>query len=99
MAVILTRINVGDYDSWKPMFDQDLPGARRSATGYRLFRNREDPNEVFIQVEFDSTQEALAARERLLSSASSTASRTGRARPWSRRPRRLRGESSCCRGG
>ena len=68
MAVILTRINVGDYDSWKPMFDQDLPGARRSATGYRLFRNREDPNEVFIQVEFGSTQEALAARERLLSS-------------------------------
>jgi hypothetical protein len=68
MAVILTRINVGDYDSWKPMFDRDLPGARRSATGYRLFRNSEDPNEVFIQVEFESTREALAARERLLSS-------------------------------
>ena len=68
MAVILTRINVGDYDAWKPMFDQDSPGARRSATGYRLFRNTEDPSEVFIQVEFDSTSEALAARERLLSS-------------------------------
>ena len=64
----MTRIQVGDFDTWKPMFDQDLPGARRSATGYRLFRNREDSNEVFIQVEFDSTQEALAARERLLSS-------------------------------
>ena len=68
MAVILTRINVGDYDAWKPMFDQDLPGARGSATGYRLFRNSDDPNEVFIQVEFDSTEEAIAARERLLSS-------------------------------
>ena len=68
MAVILTRINVGDYDAWKPMFDQDRPGARRSATGYRLFRNSDDPNEVFIQVEFDSTEEAIAARERLLSS-------------------------------
>ncbi len=66
MAVILTRINVGDYDAWKPMFDQDLPGARRSATGYRLFRNTEDPNEVFIQVEFDSADEAIAARERLV---------------------------------
>jgi hypothetical protein len=68
MAVILTRINVGDYEAWKPLFDQDRPGARRSATGYRLFRNTEDPNEVFIQVEFESTQEALAARERLLAS-------------------------------
>lgn len=68
MAVILTRIRVGDYDAWKPMFDQDLPGARRSATGYRLFRSADDPNEVFIQVEFDSAEEALAARERLLSS-------------------------------
>jgi hypothetical protein len=68
MAFILTRLNVGDYDAWKPMFDQDLPGARRSALGYRLFRNTADPNEVFIQVEFDSAEEALAARDRLLSS-------------------------------
>ncbi len=68
MAVILTRINVGDYERWKPRFDRDLPGARRSASGYRLFRNMENPNEVFIEVEFDSTEEAFAARERLLSS-------------------------------
>ena len=68
MAVIFTRINVGDYDTWKPMFDRDSPGARRAATGHRLFRSSTDPNEVFIQVEFDSTEEAIAARERLLSS-------------------------------
>jgi hypothetical protein len=68
MAFILTRIDVGDYDAWKPMFDQDLPGTRRSATGHRLFRNTENPNEVFIQVEFDSAAEAIAARERLLTS-------------------------------
>jgi hypothetical protein len=68
MAKILTRIHVGDYDAWKPMFDQDAPGARRSARGYRLFRNTEDRNEVFIQVEFDSADKARAARERLLAS-------------------------------
>jgi hypothetical protein len=68
MAVILTRINVGDYDEWKPMFDRDLPGVRRSALGHKLFRNPDDPNEVFIQVEFDSAEEAIAARQRLLSS-------------------------------
>lgn len=25
MAFIVTRINVGDYDIWKTMFDKDLP--------------------------------------------------------------------------
>jgi hypothetical protein len=68
MACIMTRIAVGDYDAWKPMFDQDAPGAREKAGGYRLFRNVEDPGEVFIQVEFDSTDEALAARDRLVAS-------------------------------
>jgi hypothetical protein len=68
MACIMTRIAVGDYDAWKRMFDQDTPRARAAATGYRLFRGVDDPNEVFIQVEFDSTEEALAARDRLVSS-------------------------------
>lgn len=68
MAFFLTRLNVGDYDAWKPMFDQDAPGARRSAKGHRIFRNVEDPGEVFLLVEFASADEAKAARERLLAS-------------------------------
>jgi hypothetical protein len=68
MAFIMTRINVGDYDAWKPMFDKDAPGARRSATGHRLFRNAENPGEVFIQIEFPSPADARVARERLLTS-------------------------------
>ena len=68
MAFVITRINVGDYDTWKPMFDQDKPGARAESNGWRLFRSVDDPNEVFIQVEFDSVEEAGAAREKLLAS-------------------------------
>ena len=68
MAFILTRIDVGDYDAWKPLFDQDAPGARRTARGHRLFRSTENPNEVFVQVEFDSAADAHAARSRLLAS-------------------------------
>jgi hypothetical protein len=68
MPFMLTRIVVEDYDAWKPMFDQDPPGARRAARSYRLFRGHERPNEVFVQVEFDSTDEAIEARERLLAS-------------------------------
>jgi hypothetical protein len=68
VAFILTRINVGDYDRWKTMFDKDQPGARRSAKGYRIFRSVDDPGEVFIQVEFASSDDAMSALERLLSS-------------------------------
>lgn len=68
MPFILTRINVGDYDAWKPMFDQDAPRAREKAKGYRLFRNVDSPGEVFIQIEFGSLDDAKEARERLLDS-------------------------------
>ena len=68
MAFIMTRINVCDYDAWKPMFDQDGPRAREAALGYRLFRNVEKPGEVFIQIEFASSDDARVGRERLLAS-------------------------------
>jgi len=68
MTYMLTRIDVGDYDAWKPMFDQDAPRARESASGWRIFRGVENPNEVFIQSEFSSPEDAATARERLLAS-------------------------------
>lgn len=68
MAFFLTRINVGDYDTWKPMFDKDEPGARKAAKGYRVFRSVDRPGEVFLLVEFTSSAEARAAREKLLAS-------------------------------
>jgi hypothetical protein len=68
MAFVMTRINVGDYDTWKPMFDQDQPHARAASKGWRVFRNVDEPGEVFIQVEFGSVEEAKEAREKLLAS-------------------------------
>jgi hypothetical protein len=68
MTFILTRINVGDYERWKPMFDQDAPGARSEAKSHRLLRNADAPNEVFIMIEFGSATEARAGREKLLAS-------------------------------
>jgi hypothetical protein len=68
VALILTRLQVGNYEEWKTMFDQDVPGARRDATEHRVLRNVDDPNEVFIQIEFRSVAAARAAQERLLAS-------------------------------
>ena len=64
-AFIITRIQTGDYDSWRPMFDQDRPRAREKAKVQRVFRVADDPNEVFILLEFDSLEDAQEARQRL----------------------------------
>jgi hypothetical protein len=67
-AFIITRIQVGDYDAWRPMFDQDRPRAREKASLQRVFRSTDDPNMVFIHLEFDSADDADEARRRLLES-------------------------------
>ena len=67
-AFIITRIQVGDYDAWRPMFDQDRPRAREKARTQRVFRGVEDPDHVFIVLEFESVDNAQEARRRLLDS-------------------------------
>ena len=67
-AFIITRIQTGDYDKWRPMFDQDQPRAREKAQVQRVLQSVDDPNEVFIYLEFGSLEDANEARERLLSS-------------------------------
>ena len=52
-AFIITRIQTGDYETWRPMFDQDRPLAREKATRQRILRRVDDPNHVFIFLEFD----------------------------------------------
>ena len=67
-AFIITRIQTGNYDAWRPMFDQDRPRAREKATAQRVLRNVDDPNEVFIYLEFASAEDAGEARSRLVAS-------------------------------
>ena len=67
-ALIITRIQVGDYDTWRPMFDQDRPGAREKAKVQRVFRDVDDPNHVFIFLEFASVDDANEAQRRLVES-------------------------------
>ena len=65
---MITRIQTRDYDAWRPMFDQDRPQAREKATGQRVFRSVDDPNHVFVFLEFDSVEDAQEARRRVLES-------------------------------
>src|SRR2546421_10189415 len=68
-AFIITRIQTGDYDRWRPMFDQDRPRAREKAVVQRVLRSRDDGNEVYIYLEYPSLEDAEEARDRLASSA------------------------------
>jgi hypothetical protein len=68
MTYMLAQIEVGDYEQWKDMFDGARGTVRREAKGHRILRNAEDPNHVFIQVEFPSADDARAAREELKAS-------------------------------
>lgn len=65
---VITRIQTGNYDVWRPMFDQDRPRAREKAKTQRVLRSVDDPNEVFIYLEFESTDDATEASRRLLES-------------------------------
>jgi hypothetical protein len=67
-AFIITRIQTGGYESWRPMFDQDRPRAREDALQQRIFRSADDPDEVFIFLEFRTLHDANEARDRLVSS-------------------------------
>jgi hypothetical protein len=68
MAFMLLTLQTEDYDAWKQMFDSDPAGRKQTAKGHILSRNADDPNEVFIRVEFDSVTDAKTFRERLLAS-------------------------------
>jgi hypothetical protein len=67
-AFIITRIQVDDYESWRPMFDQDRPRAREKARVQGVFCNVDDPNHVFVFLEFASVEEAQESQRRLLDS-------------------------------
>lgn len=69
MATMLLNFEVDDYDVWKPLFDQDPAGRTQSgATSHKIARSVDNPNEVFIRLEFPSVDQAKTFRERLLAS-------------------------------
>ena len=68
MASLVAVFGTGNYEEWKQMFDSDPAGRRESAQGHRIMRSADDPNEVFVRVDFDSVDSAKAFRERLMGS-------------------------------
>jgi hypothetical protein len=69
MAFILAQFELDDYDTWKrERFDADPAGRKQAAKNHVISRAVDDPSQVFVRVEFDSTEEAQSFRDRLMES-------------------------------
>ncbi len=66
MAFMLIHFDA-PYDEWKPIFDNDPAGRAEVAQGYIVSRGVDNPNDIFVRVEFASVGEAQAFREKLIS--------------------------------
>jgi len=62
---MLGSFHVADYDRWKAQFDGDRVGRREVAKGHQVFQDVDNPNHVFVGIEFSSAEDAKAFRERL----------------------------------
>ncbi len=59
MAFLLVRHNVKDYETWKPFFDEhSSTRAEEGSKGGKIFRSADDPNELFILLEWDNIENA-----------------------------------------
>ena len=67
-AFILTRIRTEGYDRWRALYDQDVPRARERAVSQRVFRLLDDPDHVFVFLEFATEEDARESRRRLVDS-------------------------------
>jgi hypothetical protein len=63
MATLHIENTVKDFDEWKAVFDKfDRFRAEKGMRAYRMSRRVDDPNNVVVDLDFDSVEEATAFR-------------------------------------
>ena len=66
MIVLQIEHPVPDFSNWKKAFDNDPMNRKQSGVKrYRIFRQKDDPNYVIVELEFDDVQEAELMLSRL----------------------------------
>jgi heme-degrading monooxygenase HmoA len=59
MAKFLVHHKVEDFNKWKPFFEQHSDfRAQNGSKGGKVFRNSDNPNDLFILFEWDSSANA-----------------------------------------
>src|SRR5437588_433721 len=64
----LVGVFEGDFDAFKQQFDSDPLGRRQAAKGHTLMRGVDNPNEIFVRIEFATAEEAKSFAEKVRSS-------------------------------
>jgi hypothetical protein len=54
----LVGVFEGDFEAFKQQFDSDPLGRKQVAKGHTILRGVDNPNEIFLRVEFESAEEA-----------------------------------------
>jgi hypothetical protein len=68
MAWMVMNFELSDYDEFKEVFDSDPVGRKAVAKGHRILRAADNPNDVFLSVEYPSVDDAKTYRQKLLDS-------------------------------
>ena len=61
----LVGVFEGDFDAFKQQFDSDPLGRKQAAKGHTMLRGVDNPNEIFLRVEFGSAEQAKAFRDKV----------------------------------
>ena len=61
----LVGVFEGDFDAFKQQFDSDPLGRKQAPKGHTMLRGVDNPNEIFLRVEFDSAEEAKSFRDKV----------------------------------
>ena len=66
MAFLFLIFDLQNYEAWKELFDSDPVDRKQVANSHQIYRAVDNPNEVFLGVQYPSVEDAKAFREKLL---------------------------------
>jgi hypothetical protein len=61
----LVGVFEGDFDAWMHQFNSDPLGRKAVAKGHTILRGLENPNQMFIRIEFDSDEAARSFQDKV----------------------------------
>ena len=65
MPAFVVGVFEGDVDAWKERFLSDPLGRKQVAVGHTLLRGVDNPNQVFVRIEFETVEGAKAFAEKV----------------------------------
>jgi hypothetical protein len=68
MPAFIVGVFEGDVDAWKERFMSDPLGRKQVAKGHTILRAADNPNQVFVRLEFDTLEGAKAFAEKVRAS-------------------------------